>query len=98
MSRRPTGCVEGISGLTGTAWKVAGGKGPRRAGSEVGNDVPAPSTLRTEEGIRAFSPVSWSRSRSSGNNGSVGDNLDGGRTAARAMGGPGRDWARAGGA
>lgn len=77
---------------------MARGKGPRRAGSEVGNDVPAPSTLRTEEGIRAFSPVSWSRSRSSGNNGSVGDNLDGGRTAARAMGGPGRDWARAGGA
>lgn len=64
----------------------------------VGDDAPALSLLRTEEGIRAFSPVSRSRSSSSGNNGSVGENLDGGRTAARAMGGPGKDRARAGGA
>ena len=48
-------------------------------------------------GVCVLSPVSRSRSSSNGSRGSVGgDNLNGRRAAARAMGVPGRDWARAG--
>lgn len=53
---------------------------------------------RGEGGVYGLSPVSRSSSSSSnGSNstsGSVGDDLDGGMAAARAMGGPGRDWGR----
>lgn len=68
-------------------------KGPRV--SWVGEGVRLPP-LNGGEDIRGPSPVSRSSSNSSGNSGSVGDNLDGGRFAARAMEGPGGDWARAG--
>lgn len=93
--------LRGSRGQWGQPGRGHEGRGLGELGGEGwrgGGDAPAPSTPGAEGGIRAFSPVSWSRSRSSDNSDSDGDNLDGGRTAARAMGGPGRHWARAGGA
>lgn len=46
---------------------------------------------RGEGGVYGRSPASPNSSTSNGSNRSVGDDLDGGRAAARAMGGPGRD-------